>query len=265
MKREKEAEPIYRFDGLKKLLEDMGYQVGNAVGYRPVENKEVNLNDVRHNMKFANDGIFLFDEASGTPQQIFLYKRMYHLEEFGKPRFHIRKCQTIQSFINSGRFDEYRRANTEEVLVDDMDDGYKVKKVRNLPLCKYCLGMIAGGRSMNNSDFVRILKEAKDETANAETVEVDIFGYTKDWEKISKAYREQHDYTCERCGLHIENPFDQYFIHVHHKNGNKLDNRKRNLECLCMGCHTHVDAAHEKRLTTGANKVTYDEFCRKYR
>ena len=266
MKKKKEAEPIYRFDGLKKMLEDMGYRVDKAVGYRPVENKEVNLNDVRHNMEFADDGIFLFDEVSGTRQQIFLYKRMYHLGYGEKPRFHIRKCRTIQSFIDSGRFSEYRRANTEEVLVNDMDDGNRVKPVRNLPLCKCCLEMIAGGRqAMTTSDFVRILKEAKDETANAENVEVDIFGYTKDWEKISKAYREENGYTCERCGLRIENPFDQYFIHVHHKNGNKLDNRKRNLECLCMGCHAHVDAVHEENLTTGANKVIYDDFCRKYR
>lgn len=54
------------------------------------------------------------------------------------------------------------------------------------------------------------------------TNEVDIFGYTKNWEQISKAYRETHNYTCERCGIHIDNPFEQHYIHVHHRNGIRL-------------------------------------------
>ena len=115
---------------------------------------------------------------------------------------------------------------------------------------------------MTTSDFVKILKEARDATDSNE--EVDIFGYTKNWEMISKAYRELHNYTCERCGLHIENSFDQQYIHVHHRNGNKADNQRENLECLCLRCHASVDKNHQARLTTGANKILYEEFCKKY-
>lgn len=256
-------EPIFKFEELKKLLRSMGYQVDKAVGYRPVENKEVDLNDIQHNIEFTDEGIFLFDTASGTKQQIFLYKRNYRLKTYGKPRYHIRKCVTIQDFIASGKFYEYRRANTEEVLVGDMDDGYKDKLVKNLPLCKNCLSLATDyNQRMTTSDFVKILKEARDATDSNE--EVDIFGYTKNWEMISKAYRELHNYTCERCGLHIENSFDQQYIHVHHRNGNKADNQRENLECLCLRCHANVDKNHQERLTTGANKILYDDFCEKY-
>lgn len=224
-------EPIYKFNGLKSLLKSMGYQIEKATGYRPVENKDVDLNELKHNMEFTDEGIFLFDPIDGSKQKIFLYKRNYHLRSYGKPRFHIRKCQTIQSFIDSGMFRiEYRRANTDEVMVCDMDDNNKDKKIKDLPLCKNCLRMATEGYdNMTTSDFVEILKEANE--ASEDDVldnEVDIFGYTKNWEQISKVYRETHNYTCERCGIHIDNPFDQHYIHVHHRNGNKVDNRIRN-------------------------------------
>lgn len=260
-------EPIYKFNGLKNLLKSMGYQIEKATGYRPVENKDVDLNELKHNMEFTDEGIFLLDPIDGSKQKIFLYKRNYHLRSYGKPRFHIRKCQTIQSFIDSGMFKiEYRRANTDEVMVCDMDDNNKDKKIKDLPLCKNCLRMATEGYdNMTTSDFVEILKEANEASENdVQDNEVDIFGYTKNWEQISKAYRETHNYTCERCGIHIDNPFEQHYIHVHHRNGNKVDNRTRNLECLCVRCHANVDTNHQMRLMTGANKIIYNEFCKKY-
>ena len=33
-------------------------------------------------------------------QQVYLYKRDYHLEKYGKPRFHICKCDTIEETID---------------------------------------------------------------------------------------------------------------------------------------------------------------------
>lgn len=254
-------DPIYKFDNLKKSLSSMGYVVGIAKGYREIENIDVDINDIRNRIKFTSEGIFL-STTDNTQQQIFLYKRNYHLLKYGKPRFHIRECSTIRSFMESGTFKaEYRRANTDTVLVCDMDDGYKNKLIKKLPLCSYCAQLAAINYPMNTSDFVDILKRANEASKNdnIENLEVDIFGYTKQWAEISQAYRELNEYTCERCGIQV-NQFERHFMQVHHKNGNKTDNRTNNLECLCIKCHSNVDNIHRANFSSKANQILIKQF-----
>lgn len=259
--------PIYDFNGLKKLLTSLGYYVPEAAGYRPLEIADVDINDINSNIEFRDDGIFVLDTEYNISRQVFLYKRKYHLTEHGKPRYHICKCDTIQSFINSGSFmAEYRRANTEIVKVIDTDDFDKEKDVTDLPLCKNCrrqfIGQIKGATS---NEYVELLKQASEyDDVLKNHVDVDIFGYAKDWQKISRAYRELHNYTCEECGQKLESLADQFYLHVHHVNGNKADNRKVNLQCLCIRCHSKIDDRHQNNFLRGGNKIILDEYNRKY-
>lgn len=250
-----EEEPIYDFNRLKRFLESRGMHVGKAEAYRPIENVDVDINDLRNNIEFTNEGIFL-KTPEGDKQQIFLYKRKYHMQEFGKPRYHICKCKTIEEFMARGTFRlEYRRANTESVKVIDMDDHDREKIVSDLPLCQNCMEVINDYTRRTSSDFVKILQEAKKE----ETTDVDMFGYTYDWEKISEAYREKKNYICEKCKIEVE-PMDRFYIHVHHKDKDKTNNNESNLRCLCIRCHSRVDATHRKNFSKGGLKELLDEF-----
>ena len=258
-------EPIYKFEGLKDLLISLGYIVNAAQGYREVENKDVDINNLKNDLEFTDDGIFLMDSKYGSKQQIFLYKSDYHLQKYGKPRFHIRECEIIQEFMASGTLkSEYKYANTDKVLVYDMDNAFKQETITNLPLCQYCAKMIAIPPK-DTSDFVAILKKAdKESNANSNNMKVDILGYTEDWPAISEAYREIKNYTCERCGVQMNNSFDQHYIHVHHKDGNKTNNRTSNLECLCIRCHAKVDEVHKRNFSSKANKIMLEQFNESY-
>lgn len=257
-------QPIFDFAPLKAFLEARGYVVGNRMAYEPFTPEDVNAADITNGtMSFTDDGIFVIGK-DGRERQVFLYKKDYHLERYGKPRFHICKCSVIEEFISIGRFKQhYVRANSEPVPVIDLDDGRILKQISSLPLCGYCSKIIKQANAANSTKFVELLQSANDETQQ-EDVEVDLFGYTRDWEPISRAYREKHNYVCEHCGLEITDNYDRQYVHAHHKDGNKLNNQESNLQCLCLYCHAHVDDHHFKRLTTGANRFTYEYFIKKY-
>jgi len=260
-----EEEPIFDFNPLKEFLKKRGYLIGTRAAYEPFTPEDVKSADVTNGtMSFTSDGIFVRGD-DGVERQVFLYKKDYRLQQYGKPRFHICRCEVIEDFINSGRFKQhYVRANSEPVPVIDLDNGRILKKIDALPLCNFCRKIINGYGAINSSQFVELLKSANNQQEVTEEVELDLFGYTRDWDNISKEYREKHDYTCEVCGLHIEDEYDKQYMHVHHVNGDKLNNKESNLKCLCLFCHAHVDNHHLKRLTSGANKYAYYPFVDKY-
>ncbi len=265
-------EPIFKFNGLKRCLTTMGYQLEEAKPWIPITGQDVGIEEFR-------SGNVTFDPAGGVNLNVdgvkhigFLYKRSYHLEEFGKPRMHLCKCRVIQDFINKGAFEvEYRFAETDEVMVIDMDDNDKDKKVSNLPVCKYCINQLQSpkyGLVRGSRDFAQLVgqvNKANLAKQEQEDKEKDIFGYTKNWEKISREYREKKGYVCERCGVRITNPFDYHFMHVHHKNGKKANNKEANLQCLCIDCHSKVDNTHKERWTKGSNKIILNEYIKRYK
>ncbi len=257
--------PIHDFAGLKFILEEIGISVGKGGGYRELKIEDVHIDDLRNNIEFTGEGIFLIDSDTKEKHQIFLYKRKYRLEAHGKPRYHVCKCETIQQFMNSGTFQaEYRRANTRIVTVINRDNWDNEEEVSDLPLCKFCSRILYGyDRSLDSGDFAAMIRE-KEDIREPQVVEIDIFGYPKDWERISLAYRTKKKYTCECCGVEITDSFDRRFIHVHHKDGNKINNRESNLECLCIRCHSEKDDIHRKNFSTAAQQRLLQEFNKKY-
>lgn len=259
-------DPIYDFHLTKAALKRRGIDVEFTGGYTVVRPTDVVFKNGRGNVEFQNDegerGIFIKD-SNGRYRQVFMYKRDYHLIRYGSPRYHICQCETIQEFMSSGGFrDHYRYANTEEVKVLNMDIFNREETVDDLELCAYCANMMSSQyrKGMPLERFVQILKEAGETDPEEEEKEVDIFGYVKDWQQISDAKREVENYTCEVCGYHAETMFDRRFIHVHHKDGNKLNNRLTNLQCLCIHCHANVDDTHKRNFSRGAQADMLREF-----
>lgn len=263
--------PIVGFGALRDKLIALGFDVRiqNKGPYVRIKSADVTLDDIKNGtLKIEEDGIFNIDPNTGDKRRVFLYKRKYNLERFGKPRYHICKCKTIIDFMNeAGQIPEYRQANTMPVWVIDTSDNNKDKEIDRLPLCKNCAEILGDiDRNTTSNDFVEILKKTAKAPSSPreEDVEVDVNGYTRDWNMISQQFREKHNYTCERCGVKVMNPFESEFMQTHHRNGDKTDNRDSNLECLCIKCHSEVDDTHRRNFDTPAKQTLIREFLHNY-
>ena len=271
--------PLCTFPLFRQALEDQGIHVGDATGFIAIGGEDV-LPEHIQNISFEPGEGIKYNIGDGKSTRVFLYKRRYRMEEFGKPRYHIRKCEVIQSFIAQGAFNrEYRMANTDEVKVINVNNRNVEESVSALPLCRYCQAIVLEESrrnqtaadfnhfqgSLSNADssvYSELLREGEDE---AKEVWVDINGYTDDWPAISFAYRKKHNFTCERCGVKMESPMDYRFMQTHHRNGVKTNNNENNLECLCIECHSQVDDAHRENFSRGANAIMLNTFRNKYR
>lgn len=80
-------EPIYKFERLKSLLKSMGYRIVKPIGYKPLKIEDVDINDIRKNIKFTDKGIFVIDDEDNQERQIFLYKRNYRLTKYRETTF----------------------------------------------------------------------------------------------------------------------------------------------------------------------------------
>ncbi|MBP5458217.1 MAG: hypothetical protein J6Y37_17145 [Paludibacteraceae bacterium] len=259
---EESVMPIYSFNGLKNLLRIKGFRVDKAQAYRPLEVENVDLNSPRCNLEITNDGFFVIDPVDGEKRQVFLYMQNYDIEKYNDyPRFHICNCSTLQMYSRGS----YRRANTARVKVKNRSDGREVW-VDSLKLCQNCASKMFNAPK-TTADFERVMRQAaaSSERNDYKRGELDIRGYTKDWSKVSEAYRNLKQFKCEQCGVQITNPFDQCFIQVHHISGDKTDNREQNLKCLCVECHSQIDERHKKNFSTKANLLVLDDFRKKYR
>ena len=260
--KKEEVTAIYSFAGLKKLLISMGYNVRSTSGYKIMKTVDIGRAEIR-NVIMKDDGIYYRDE-DGELRKIYMYKRNYKLTEHGKPRFHIRQCETIRSFMMMGTFNqEYRGANIEAVKVRDKDNFDKETTVTELPLCTYCWKMAQDEfpYKINSCEYVAKLKAEGEPLEKEDDVEVDFRGYTKNWCKIQSDYMAQKNYTCESCHITMKTPFDYHFLRVYHKNGEKTDNREGNLVCLCPECYEKI----QKSPTTKADKQILNDYLKKYR
>lgn len=94
-------------------------------------------------------------------------------------------------------------------------------------------------------------------------IKVDRNGYTEDLHEVSETYRRKHNFVCENCGVQVSE-LETEFMHTHHISGNKTDNREENLRCLCIKCHSEVNAHHVKNFSTAAQQMLIKLFMNNY-
>lgn len=254
---------IYRFDKLKLKLDQMGYDSHTSNATR-IMKKDLTQEAKAGNIQYRSDGVYL--TVDGKEYKGYMYHKYPNIALYGMPKFHITECTTIQQQKATGRFDNsYFWQNTSVVTLTDRGNG-EVHNDVNLVLCNNCRSQSRVPYRSTEAFFESLGNMMND--PNLE-VEVDIMGYPIrpiNWNEVSKRYREEKNYTCEHpsCGVVIKEPLDKRFIHVHHKDGNKLNCAKSNLECLCVLCHSQSDEKHIQNFQKARLESEINAFLKKY-
>ncbi len=173
-------------------------------------------------------------------------------------KIHFTVCRTLRNMKQQGRFERYRVTNRKDDRYDiDITKGWGDSEVRQVKLfpCQNCLaksGYHCFDYSMETSVKRKIIEQfnAK-EALNLLWQQFSVFkkamtgaksailptGYSGNWSEISETVRRSRNYTCEECGIKLDNRGVRQCLDVHHKNADKRNNRDDNLICLCKLCH----------------------------
>ena len=257
----------------------------NASLVQSFMSKKINLIDEEFVKRLGKEGIDIDDfsqikqESDGTlsykNKRVLVYIR--DIKEYNEhqslPKFHLGFCSTLETMTQANRFGRYVVYNGDNANFTVNFIGPPTRPdVKKLDVCKNCLALLRWNnysvkasqqfkyaivKNFKISDF--FAKYPKDLLSIIPTHTADnapINDYSDDWGIISESIKQQRGYQCESCGLKLTGS-NRKFLHGHHKDGNKANNKPNNIEILCLGCHADEPMhGHMK-----ATKV-YEEFCK---
>lgn len=171
------------------------------------------------------------------------------LEEATK--YHLTDCSVLQEKKKEerfGRFVALRYVEGEMPICDDTDSP---DKTAALKVCGTCLRKLnyqpyrkartpeAKKRvqaKFSLADFLEKQHNFPHECLPLRHAEFSSFAYTKDWRSVREAYKLSQNFSCEECGVNL-NEWKE-LLHTHHIDGVKSNNHPANLTALCAECHS---------------------------
>ena len=251
---------LYNFQKLSQKLDFLNYPMVNESRFEIVR-KDFSDEERRGNITFKEDGIYLM--INGVEHKGYMYIKKADVVRFGQPKFHITNCSVIQDQKNRGYFNgHYFWHNSNTVTIEDRNT-HQIYENININLCSRCREQANIEEYRNTQGFFDLLDIQTEEPQD--DVELDMFGYVKEWQQISKKFRIENGFTCDNCTIQIENRIDQRYIQVHHRSGNKLINNRENLQCLCALCHANIDEKHTLNFQKKRSVHEIASFVEKYK
>lgn len=226
------------------------------------------------NLEWREDGVYL--NVRGNFQKGFMFNKDYRIRHYNRnPSFHLFECSVIERFIERGNLSRYYFwSNSDSVTVTERDSNPKTEHPnQRLNLCSNCRTILHErnlDRINDTEDFHKLLDlNDKNIKENTEEVETDLYKRPLNWRSISKAYREEQNYTCEECGFggsDLESNYDKRYLHTHHIDSYDLINTHRdNLKSVCVLCHYNQDEHHQSNFEKPRLKRELTSFVNKYR
>ena len=263
---------IHGFEYLKDFVEQrLGIDTSNSKSnFIPIREIFNTTRELDKKVEINYDGIYYTDDK-GKKHKGFLFIAGGYSAATAiarnwptiVPKFHILNCKTILDQRARKNFSGHYVFSQKIEKVEDLDGIEK-----EITLCKNCLKSQTTIKNvLRVSEYVHSFILNKDIEANFEDEDLPedkIFedtAYTADWDIKSQSYRISVRFTCESCGIRLnENYADGYFLETHHKDGNKSNNDSSNLKALCTLCHANMDVHHRQNYAKGKNKIKLQEF-----
>ena len=252
---------LYTFEKLSQKLDDLGFpKIEGNSGFQIIKGVDFEKAYKSGSISFEDDGIYL--EYEGKKYRGYMFIKEPWISRYGSyPRFHLTKCKIIQEFISKDTFKiryEWSNSNVNDLIDKTTRQTYKDE---TLNYCSYCKKELFDSIE-DTEDFFDSLDKTEIEE---EKIEVDMFGYVRGKERISKEYRNRKNFTCEKCSIKPNSNLHKRWWHTHHVDGDKTNNSLNNLNCLCILCHSNVDSRHRENFSKGSMPKQLEQFKNEYK
>ena len=181
-------------------------------------------------------------------------------------RIHIYDCSKLEEMRQSKRYDRYVQTSKVNQFPIEIKSTVGIKEYKaDLKVCQICLKALkfngyTGGknelwRSFDLEDFLGQFSTFFAISPRYHDYASPSYEYTKNWSVISRKMREEYSWKCSKCPAVFSSPEHQKFLHVHHDNGVKSDNSKKNLIPLCVLCHSKEPSHQHMRVSEQTRRV----------
>ncbi|WP_028374332.1 hypothetical protein [Legionella lansingensis] len=192
-------------------------------------------------------------------QRVLIYIRDVNIygEDRELPKYHISSCRTLVDMWRKKRSERYVIQNREDGVfqVRITKDGQTKVRHEKLNVCRNCLTNLnwqdysEREKSHKNrivADFLiaeffkKFPKSLLSVTPSYDADTAPLNEYPSNWPEISKNAKKKAGYQCQNksCQIYLAGAHVQY-LHVHHIDGQKNNNKKYNLKVLCVKCHAN--------------------------
>ena len=270
----------YDFSELENLRQMMGADITNfsidTENTREIRNISFELNkglEIDISQLDIVGGVYSF---KGEQLVVHIYetrKEKGHVVEApeNNVRFHLTDCKTIEKMRKNNRF-EFRYIGTNNtdgnfkvsVISDNLNNNEEEIET-NLKVCKNCLKELNYKGYNNNRDvwqsfnlneFFDHYKTHFKEKPKYSCENMPKNNYPDNWQDISREMRIQKGWNCENCRINLED--HKQLLHVHHKNHAKFDCSSKNLEVVCIDCHSKKPGHNNMYISNDQMKVIRD-------
>lgn len=245
-----------------ELIQKMNAPITPKFNFNLHEKKLINLNFLEHkndSQLFILENFNLVSQSEDNTlvfannKRVVLYIRDYiKKENYSYPKFHISECNTIKQFRQQNKANRFVIHTRDDELfhLNEIEKDEVNAVIVQLKVCSYCLKNINwhGDEFSLKKFFERYPKDFIINKPRFTSENAPLNNYSSYWPEISYKTKKACNFCCEECKLYLGDSENLSFLHVHHINGEKNDNRKENLKTLCYECHSNQpDHWHMKK------------------